>query len=337
MTKKLVSLIIVLSLALLILPAGALAQGNDVKGQDYTIQKADWLSKLAEKYLGNAKAYDAIVQATNKMAEKDKKYTKIENPDVIEPGWVIFIPEAAAAPEEGYLATVKSRGTLIVGTSADYPPYESVDAAGAFVGFDMDLIREVGKRMGLQVEIKDMSFDALIAAVQEKKVDAVIAAMQYSPERDEKVDFSIPYHYQKDAFIVAGNSTIEMKSPMDAAGHSIGVQTGTLQEKWVIDNLVTPGKMTEDQLFRYERVDQGALDVAAGRIDILFINADPAKELADKQGLKLALVTSETVVGGQSIAIPNGELGFKAALDKAITELQNDGFVDKLQKTWNVP
>jgi polar amino acid transport system substrate-binding protein len=338
MSKKLISLMVVLSVALLMLPGLAMAQEGEMKGQEYTIQKADWLSKLADKYLGNALAYDAIVEATNKMAEQQPdKYTKIENADVIEPGWVIFIPEAAAAPAAGYLDEIKARGTLIVGTSADYPPYESVDEAGAFIGFDMDLIREIGTRMGLQVEIKDMAFDALVAAVQEKKVDAVIAAMQYSPERDEKVDFSIPYHFQKDAFIVAGDSAIEMAGPMDAAGLSIGVQTGTLQEQWVMDNLVTPGLMTEDQLFRYERVDQGALDVSAGRVDILFINADPAKELADKVGLKLALVTSDTVVGGQSIAIPDGELGFKAELDTIITALQNEGVIEGLQQTWNIP
>jgi polar amino acid transport system substrate-binding protein len=338
MFKKLVNLVIVLSLLMLLVPAVAMAQEGELKGQEYTIQQDDWLSKLAEKYLGNVLAYDAIVEATNKMAEmQPEKYAKIENADLIEPGWVIFVPEAAEAPAVGYLETVKERGVLVVGTSADYPPYESVDEAGAFVGFDMDLIREIGKRMGVEVEIKDMAFDALIAAVQAKKVDVVIAAMQYSPERDEKVDFSIPYHFQKDAFMVAGESVVEMAAPADAAGHSIGVQTGTLQEQWVMDNLVATGKMTEDQLFRYERVDQGALDVAAGRVDILFINADPAKELADKMGLKLALVTSETVVGGQSVALPEGELGFKAELDSIITQLQNEGVVEQMQVTWNIP
>jgi polar amino acid transport system substrate-binding protein len=245
--------------------------------------------------------------------------------------------EETAAPEEGYLATIKERGVLVVGTSADYPPYESVDEAGNFVGFDMDLIREVGSRMGLEVEITDMAFDALIAAVQEKKVDAVIAAMQYSPERDEQVDFSIPYHFQKDAFLVNEGSGIQMTSPEDAAGYSIGVQTGTLQEEWVIDNLVTPGLMTEDQLFRYERVDQGALDVSAGRVDMLFINADPAAELANQMGLELALVTDQTVVGGQSIAIPDGEVALKAELDRIITEMETEGLIEELQQKWNIP
>lgn len=339
MMRKVLNLLIVLSLLALLVPAVALAQdGGEMKGQEYTIQKDDWLSKLADKYLGNVLAYDAIVEATNQMAEQNPdKFTKIDNPDLVEPGWVIWIPEATTAPERGLLATLEERGTMVVGTSADYPPYESVDEAGEFVGFDMDLIREVGARMGLEVQISDMAFDALIAALQENKVDAVIAAMQYSPERDEQVDFSIPYHYQKDAFLVNQGSGIVMNSPMDAAGYNIGVQTGTLQEQWALDNLVAQGLLSEDQLFRYERVDQGALDVSAGRIDMLFINADPAKELAEKMGLELALVTSDTVVGGQSVAVPEGETGFKAELDRIITELQNEGVVEQLQVKWNIP
>lgn len=339
MMRKVLNLLIVLSLLALLVPAVALAQdGGEMKGQEYTIQKDDWLSKLADKYLGNVLAYDAIVEATNQMAEQNPdKFTKIDNPDLVEPGWVIWIPEATTAPEKGLLATLEERGTMVVGTSADYPPYESVDEAGEFVGFDMDLIREVGARMGLEVQISDMAFDALIAALQENKVDAVIAAMQYSPERDEQVDFSIPYHYQKDAFLVNAGSGIAMTSPMDAAGYNIGVQTGTLQEQWALDNLVAQGLLSEDQLFRYERVDQGALDVSAGRIDMLFINADPAKELAEKMGLELALVTSDTVVGGQSVAVPEGETGFKAELDRIITELQNEGVVEQLQVKWNIP
>ncbi len=245
--------------------------------------------------------------------------------------------QAAEAPAEGLLATIKERGKIIVGTSADYPPYESVDDAGNFVGFDMDMIREIAKRMGVEVEIKDMAFDGLIAAVQEGKIDAVIAAMQATPERLEQVDFSEPYHFQTDAFLVAGNPGIVIEKPTDAGGHSIGVQTGTTHERWVQEYLIKPGLITEDQFFRYERVDQGALDVAAGRLDILFINGDPAKELADKQGLKIALLTTETVVGGQAIAMPKGASDLKAELDKIIGEMEKEGAIRQLLDTWKIP
>jgi polar amino acid transport system substrate-binding protein len=226
---------------------------------------------------------------------------------------------------------------LVVGTSADYPPYESKDTAtNEFVGFDMDLIREIGKRTGMEVEIVDMPFDSLIAAVQEGKVTAVIAAMQKSAERQEKVDFSEGYHTQQDAFLVKGDSAITMTKPQDAAGLKIGVQTGTLQEQWAVDNLIPLGT-TEDQIFRYERVDQGALDVANGRIDVLFINADPAVELAKNQGLKIALTTGDTVAAPQAIAVKKGSTDLLNKINKALADMQSDGTIQQLLTKWNIP
>ncbi len=200
----------------------------------------------------------------------------------------------------------------------------------------MDLIREIGKRAGLEVEITDMSFNSLIAAVQEGKVDAVIAAMQKSPERQEKVDFSEGYHTQQDAFVVSGDSAITMTKPQDAAGLNIGVQTGTLQEQWAVDNLVPLGTK-EDQIFRYERVDQGALDVKSGRIDVLFINADPAAELAQKEGLKVALVTGDTVAAPQAIAVKKGNADLLAKINAALAAMEQDGTIQQLLQKWNIP
>jgi len=115
------------------------------------------------------------------------------------------------------LGQIKERGKIVVGTSADYPPYESIDADGKFVGFDMDLARAIGEKLGVKVEFQDMPFDSLIAAVQEGKIDVVIAAMQATPERDETVDFSTPYRPTKDAFLGAADSTLELKTGDDHA------------------------------------------------------------------------------------------------------------------------
>lgn len=229
-----------------------------------------------------------------------------------------------------------AKPALKVGTSADYPPYESKDEKNNYVGFDMDLVREIGKRIGREVQIVDMSFDGLIAAVQEGKVDAVIAAMQATDERKQKVDFSEPYHFVQDAFIVAGDSSITMTSAKDAAGYKVGVQTGTIQEKWLVDNLVKPGLMKDEQIFRYERADNAALDLQAGRIDMVLLIADASQKLAKDMGLKVALVTKETVAAGQALALKKGS-PLKAEIDKAIADMQKDGTIEKLQQQWGIP
>jgi len=228
-----------------------------------------------------------------------------------------------------------AKPALKVGTSADYPPYESKDDKGNYVGFDMDLVREVGKRIGRDVQIVDMGFDGLIAAVQEGKIDGVIAAMQATDARKEKVDFSAPYHFVQDGFLVAGNSTITLKSAKDAAAYKIGVQTGTIQEKWVVDNLVKPGLMPDSQVLRYERNDNAALDLQAGRIDTVLLISDAAQKFAKDMGLKVALVTKETVSAGQAIALQKGS-ALKADIDKALGDMQKDGTIDKLMQQWGL-
>ncbi len=226
--------------------------------------------------------------------------------------------------------------TIVVGTSADYPPYEYIDDAGQFVGFDMDLVRAIGEKIGKKVKIVDMGFDTLIAGLQEKKIDVVIAAMQASEERKQKVDFSISYHDIKDAILVKADSDIEIKSVQDIAQYKVASQTGTIQEKWIQDNLVKTGKLPAENYFSYERVDNAAMDIKAGRVDVLHIIADPATSLAEKNDLKIALITTETVSAGQSLAVTKGNTELLTAINKAIEELKADGTLKKLMDQYKL-
>ena len=90
-----------------------------------------------------------------------------------------------------HLGKIKATGTIKIGTSADYPPFESVDASGNKTGFDIDLMTEIAKRMGVKLEWVDMPFDSLIAGVQEGKIDGAISAFNFSEERDKVVDFTV--------------------------------------------------------------------------------------------------------------------------------------------------
>jgi polar amino acid transport system substrate-binding protein len=201
----------------------------------------------------------------------------------------------------------------------------------------MDLARSVAEKLGVEVEFQDMPFDSLIAAVQEGKIDVIIAAMQATPERDETVDFSVVYRPTKDAFLGAADSTIELATGEDAAGYSIGAQTGTVQEKWVQDYLVGGGLTPADKAFSYERADQGGLDVQNGRIELLLIDAEPAIALAEQLGLKILLITDSTAAAGKAIAMPQGETALKAELDRIIQELTDDGTLTQIEQSNELP
>ena len=239
---------------------------------------------------------------------------------------------SACGPKEpaNHLEAIKQEGKLVAGTSADYPPFESIDENGNMVGFDIDLINEIGKRMGVEVEIQDMPFDSLIASVQEGKIDLSIAAFNYTEERDKTVDFTDAYYYAEDGFLVAEDFAGEIAAPEDAAQYRVGVQTGATADGWATENLLDTGLMSEENLFRYERMDQAALDVKAGRIDILITDYIPAQALAGELGGLKVVYHAEVSTGPVNIIVPEGDVELTNALNEIIADLLEEGFIDEL-------
>jgi polar amino acid transport system substrate-binding protein len=229
-----------------------------------------------------------------------------------------------------HLEAIQQAGVIKVGTSADYPPFESVDASGNKVGFDIDLMTEIARRLGVTVEWVDMPFDSLIAAVQEGKIDASISAFNYSEERDLTIDFSDAYYTSEDAFTVAEGFTGTIANPEDVAAYKVGVQTGTTQDGWLTDTLVATGALSEDNLFRYDRVDQAMLDLKNGRIDVMMSDYVPAQTLAQQLGGLNIVYHGVLSSGPMNIVIPDGDAELQAAINEVIKQLQDEGFIDGL-------
>ena len=229
-----------------------------------------------------------------------------------------------------HLDAIKKAGVIKVGTSADYPPFEFVDASGNKTGFDVDLMTEIAKRLGVKLEWVDMPFDSLIAAVQQGKMDASISAFNYTAERDKTIDFTAPYYTSEDAFSVADTFTGTVAKPEDVAAFKVGVQTGTTQDTWLTDTLVTPGKMPEANLFHYDRVDQASLDLKNGRIDILMSDYVPAQALAKQSGGMKIVYHGVLSSGPMNIVIPQDDKALAQAVNDIIKQLQTEGFIDQL-------
>jgi polar amino acid transport system substrate-binding protein len=228
------------------------------------------------------------------------------------------------------LAGCNTSNKLKVGTSADYPPYEYVDETGKMTGFDVELMNEIGKRMGVDLEWVDMPFDSLIAAVQEGKIDLSIACFNYSAERDLEVDFSDAYYTSEDAFIAGAGFSGTFAKPEDAANYIVGVQSGTVQDDWLTSNLLDAGLMDADNLKRYERVDQAALDLNAGRIDIMMADYVPAKAILKQYTGFQVLYNGELSTGPLNIVLKDGDSELQGKINKIIKELLDEGFVDQL-------
>jgi len=229
-----------------------------------------------------------------------------------------------------HFEAIKQAGTIKVGTSADYPPFEYVDSSGNKIGFDIDLMQEIATRMGVKLEWVDMPFDSLIAAVQEGKIDASISAFNYSEERDQMIDFTDAYYLSEDAYIVSDGFAGQFASPEDIAGYKVAVQTGTTQDSWLTENLVDTGKLPEENLFRYDRADQAALDLKNGRIDVWMADYVPGQALVDQLGGLKVAYKGVLSSGPMNIIIPNGDAALAAEMNKIIQALQDEGFIEKL-------
>ncbi|HSK89278.1 MAG TPA: ABC transporter substrate-binding protein [Anaerolineales bacterium] len=242
----------------------------------------------------------------------------------------VLLSACGGGAASNHLNAIKDAGVIKIGTSADYPPFESVDESGNKVGFDIDLMTEIAKRLGVQVEWVDMPFDSLIAAVQEGKIDASISAFNYSEERDQTIDFSDAYYTSEDAFTVAEGFAGTIANPEDVAAYKVGVQTGTTQDGWLTDTLVAEGTLPEENLFRYDRVDHAMLDLQNGRIDVMMSDYVPAQALAEQLGGLEIVYHGVLSSGPMNIVIPDGDAELQQAINEIIKQLQDEGFIDGL-------
>ncbi len=234
------------------------------------------------------------------------------------------------------LKVIQQKGKLVVGTSADWPPFEFVDQNGDFVGFDISIAKEIGDRLGVEVEIIDMPFDSLIASIQEGKIDIAIAGIAATDERKKVVDFTTDYYWYGECLLVSSKFDISLLNDVeDMANFNVAAGTGTTGEYFIEENLINTGLLSKDKFFLYERAEQGARDILAKRIDIYQIDCAPAWEISKKlNGLKVIFSEGQLPRGTTHIAVPKGEKELLLILNETINDFKSSGFISELENKW---
>lgn len=211
---------------------------------------------------------------------------------------------------------------LIVGTNAEFPPFEYIGDNGEPDGFDVALIKAIGEKLGMEVRIQNMEFASLVAAIG-NKIDVSIAAMTVLPERAEVVDFSDTYYEAVQSVIVPAGSSIATAA--DLENKTIGVQLGTTGNT-IADEI--PGATVN----AYNKGVDAVNDLLNGRVDAVIIDTNPAEVFADKfEGQVVALDGAQFEFEAEyyAIALPKGsELVEK--VNQALAELKADGTFDAL-------
>lgn len=223
--------------------------------------------------------------------------------------------EAAATPT---VDAIKEAGKLVMLTNAGFAPYEFLGPDNNIVGVDVEIANAIAAELGVELEIVDMDFDAIIFALQSGKGDLGVAGMTNTPERAETVDFSINYVDTNQMIIVPEGSDIT--GPEGLAGKTIGVQMGTTGDLFVTDNI--EGANVQ----RYKTGPDAGAELAAGKLDAVVIDAGPAAQIAGANAGLMVLETPATPEPEQyAIAIAKGEEDLKAVVDSVLEQLIADG------------
>ncbi len=223
--------------------------------------------------------------------------------------------EETATGEAAELTTVNA-GKLTMSTNAAFPPYEMTTDSGDIEGIDIDVADAVAEKLGLELQVDDMDFDAALLAAQNGKSDIVMAGVTVTDERQKVMDFSDTYAEGIQSIIVPEDSDIA--SADDLTGKAIGTQRGTTGYIYCTDDF------GEDNVIAY---DDGLTAVQAlnnGQVDAVVIDNAPAKEFVEANpGLKI--LDTAYAQEDYAIGVAKGNTELLNAINGALEELQQDG------------
>lgn len=217
---------------------------------------------------------------------------------------------------------------LKVGCNADFAPFEFQDVSGKeYVGFDMDLIRAIGKEMGYEVKIQNINFDGLIPAMDAGNIDVIISGMTITKERAEKVSFSKPY-YQSGLTIVVKKDNSTINGFKDLEGKTIAVQIGTT-------GATKAKEIKNAKVKEFNSSADTFMELKAGGVDAV-VNDRPVNDYYLKQGGDKDAKTFAEVLSAEDYGIAmnkkNAELTKK--VDEALAKIKANGEYEKIYEKW---
>lgn len=217
---------------------------------------------------------------------------------------------------------------LRVGTEPSFAPFEfQKEGSKEFTGFDIDLIRAIGKQMGYKVEVQNMGFDALIPALNAGNIDVAIAGMSITDERKKVVEFSDPY-YTSGLIIMVNNDNNDIKTLKDLEGKRIACQIGTTGEK---KSRSVPGA----QVTAFNTQSEASLELKNGGADAVINDAPVVAYYLQQGGSESAKTVGEKMEAEDyGIAVKKDNAKLAAEINKAMAELKKNGEFDKIYKTW---
>jgi polar amino acid transport system substrate-binding protein len=250
-------------------------------------------------------------------------------------------PVTAQAGE--VLDRVTSQGKMVMSTDPEYPPQSSLNDQNEFEGFDIDVGREIARRLGVEIEFVTPGWDVLTAGNWSGRWDVSVGSMTPTEARREVLDFPAIYYYTPAALAVHADNT-DINEPADAAGKTIGVGIATTYEQYLKKELVIDAVGAPPFEFRIDDADIRTYDTDLLAVDDLrlgdgvrldaVITALPTVAGAIDQGFPLKIVGDPLFLEPLAVAIDKGDPEWGARLAEIVEEMHADGTLAELSQKW---
>ena len=239
--------------------------------------------------------------------------------------------DSAATTTTDKLQEIKDSGKLVMGTSADYPPYEwhlVKDGKDTVVGFDIDIAQAIADELGVELEVKDMDFDGLIPALSTGKIDMIIAGMNPTEERKQSVDFTDIYYTQKDALVIKSEDAKNIRSENDLKKSSLATQKATIQEEYLL------GNFPDAEIKSVPKWNTAILYLVTGKADaVLMVETVARRYVEENEGLEIADFDVSSTPNESAIAVAKDSEEFLDAVNDILDEMEDSGKIEELIRT----
>ncbi|MGI6079679.1 MAG: basic amino acid ABC transporter substrate-binding protein [Candidatus Avilachnospira sp.] len=217
-------------------------------------------------------------------------------------------------------------GTLTMATNAEFDPWEYHDGDD-IIGIDPEVAQAIADKLGMELKIEDMAFDAVIPSVTSGKADIGMAAISVTPERQASVDFTDTYAESALMLIVAADNE-EIAGVDDLSDHIVGVQTGTTGD------LKASELVGDDNVDRFNTYFEAVESLKQGKVDAVLIDNAPAKVFLSQNSDSLKQAGEELDKEEYAIAVAKGNEELVESLNSAIAELKEDGKLDEIMNKY---
>ena len=209
---------------------------------------------------------------------------------------------------------------LRIGTEGAYPPFNMIDSSGEVTGFDIDIAKALCERMDAECSIVISDWDGIIPALNTRRFDFLVASMSITEEREQAVDFTIPYYTNKLQFVAPKKSDFSVDEA-SLKGKTIGAQRATIAGQWLEENM---GDVVDIRL--YDTQENAYLDMNAGRIDGVLADAFVQYEWLQSEAGANFEFKGEPVFSNDKIGIAvRKDDPLRERLNKALQEIVDDG------------